>query len=73
MLMHNDRGTGLDYMEETLTYLALQGWYNIASAVVFNQLSATDQWQCTCRAHLLRSKQFRTSPLSALYHSRYSV
>ena len=25
MLKHNDRCTGLDYMEETLSYLALQG------------------------------------------------
>jgi len=29
MLMHNDRCTGLEYMEETLSYLALQGWYDI--------------------------------------------
>jgi len=29
MLMHNDRCTGLDYMEQTLSYLALQGWYDI--------------------------------------------
>jgi hypothetical protein len=26
MLKHNARCTGLDYMEETLSYLALQGW-----------------------------------------------
>jgi len=41
MLKHNDRCTGLDYMEETLSYLALQGWYDIDSAKVFNLLSAT--------------------------------
>jgi len=29
MLKHNDRCTCLDYIEETLSYLALQGWYNI--------------------------------------------
>jgi len=29
MIKHNDRSTGLDYMEETLSYLALQGWYEI--------------------------------------------
>ena len=40
MLKHNDRCTGLDYMEETLSYLALQGWYDIDSAKVFNLLSA---------------------------------
>jgi len=32
MLKHNVRGTGLDYMEETLSYLTLQGWYHIDSA-----------------------------------------
>jgi len=42
MLKHNDRCTGLDYMEETLSYLALQGWYDIDSAKVFNLLSAAD-------------------------------
>jgi len=26
ILKHNDQCTGLDYMEETLSYLALQGW-----------------------------------------------
>jgi hypothetical protein len=26
MLKHNDRSTGVDYTEETLSYLALQGW-----------------------------------------------
>ena len=36
MLMHNDWCTGLDFMEETLSYLALQGWYDIDSAKVFN-------------------------------------
>jgi uncharacterized protein YutD len=32
MLKHND------CMEETLSYLALQGWYNIDSVKVFNLL-----------------------------------
>jgi len=27
MLKYNDRCTGLDYMDEILLYLALQGWY----------------------------------------------
>jgi hypothetical protein len=48
MLRHND------YMEETLTYLALEGWYDVESAKVFNILSATDKRRSTCRAHLLR-------------------
>ena len=42
MLKHNDRCTGLDYMEETLSYLAHQDWYDIASAKVFSLLSAAD-------------------------------
>jgi len=54
MLKHNDRCTGLDYMEETLSYLALQGWYDIDSAKVFNLLSEVDKQRNTCRAHLLR-------------------
>jgi hypothetical protein len=48
MLKHND------YMEVTLSYLALQGWYDIDSAKVFNLLSATDKRRSTRRAHLLR-------------------
>jgi hypothetical protein len=36
MLKHNDRSTGLDYTEETLSYLDLQGWYDIDSGKVFN-------------------------------------
>jgi len=54
ILKHNDRCTGLDYMEETLSDLAHQGWYDIDSAKVFNRLSATDEWRNTRRAHLLR-------------------
>jgi len=54
MLKHNDLCTGLDYMEEILSYLALQGWYNIDPAKVFNLLLAADKWQNTRQAHLLR-------------------
>jgi hypothetical protein len=43
MPKHNDRCTGLDYVEETLSYLALQGWYDTDSAKVFNLLSAADK------------------------------
>jgi hypothetical protein len=42
MLKHNDRCTGFAYIEETLSYLALQGWYDIDSAKDFNQQSAAD-------------------------------
>jgi hypothetical protein len=43
MLKHNDQCTGLDYMEETLPYLASQGWYDFDSAKVFNLLPAADK------------------------------
>ena len=54
MLKHNDLCTSLDYMEETLSYLALEVLYNIDSANVFNLLSTTDKQGSTRRAHLLR-------------------
>ena len=38
MLKHNDQFTGLDYMQETLSFLTLQGWYDIHSVKVFNLL-----------------------------------
>jgi len=62
MLKHNDRSTGLDYTEETLSYLALQGWYDIDLAKVFNLLSAADKRRNTRRAHLLRLKHCQDEP-----------
>jgi len=62
MLKHNDWSTGRDYMEETVSYLALQGWYDIDSTKVFNLLSATDKWQNTCRAHLVRLQHCQKEP-----------
>jgi len=47
MLKHQDRSTALDYMEETLSYLAMQGWYDIDLAKVSNLLSAADTWRNT--------------------------
>jgi len=45
MLKHNDWCTSLDYMEKTLSYLAIQCWYDIATTIVFNLLSgANKQW-----------------------------
>jgi hypothetical protein len=52
MFKHNDRCTGLDFLEETLLYHAHQGWYDTESAKVSNLLSATDTWQSSHRAHL---------------------
>jgi len=53
MLEHNIWVTGFDYTEETLFSLALQGWYDIDYANVFDLLPTTDKWQNTCRAHVL--------------------
>jgi len=62
MVMHADRCTGLDYMEETLSYLALEGLYNVDSANVFNPLFATDTWRGTPRAHLVRLQTIQDEP-----------
>jgi len=62
MLKHIDRSASLDYMEETLWYLALQGWYDIDSAKDFNLLSASNQWRNTHRAHVLRHQQCQDKP-----------
>jgi len=62
MLKHNDRSTALDYMEETPSYLALQGWYTIDAAKVFNLISAAKQRQNTRRAHLLRLQHREDEP-----------
>jgi hypothetical protein len=75
MLKHNDQCTGLDYMEETLSYLALEGWYNIYSANVFNLLSATAKRRTTRRAHLLCLQTVQDEPIirtvsQQVYHLR---
>lgn len=63
MLKHNDHCTGLDYIEETLPYLALQGWYDIDSAKVFTLLSATFTWQSTHRAHQTHLQTIQHEPI----------
>jgi len=75
MLKNNDWCTSLDYVEETLSYLALQGWYDIDSAKVFNILSATDKRRSTRRAHLLHLQTIEDEPIihpvsQQLYHLR---
>jgi len=69
MLKHNDRCTSFEYMAETLSYHALQGWYNIDSANIFNLLSAADKWRNTCRAYLLHLHHWQKEPFSP-YHTR---
>jgi len=63
MLMHNDQYTDFDYMEETLSYLALQGWYNIDSEKVCNLLSTTDEKRGTWKAYLLRLQTVQDQPI----------
>ena len=75
MTKPNNWCTSLDYMEETLSYLALQGWYDIDSAKDFNLLSAADKPQNTRRAHLLRlhccqKKPFSRRVIQEIYHLR---
>jgi len=74
MHQHNDWCTSLDYME-TLSYFALQGWYNIDSAKVFNRLFSTDKWLSTRRAHLLHLQTMQDEPMvhpvpHQVYHLR---
>ena len=59
MLKHNEWCTGHDYMEETLSYLAHQGWYDIDPVKVFNLQSAAEKWRNTRRAHLLCLRQYQ--------------
>jgi len=63
MVKHNDRCTRLDYMGETLSHLALQGWCDIDSAIVFTLLSTTDTRRNNCRAHLLCLQHCQEEPL----------
>jgi len=53
MLKSKGQFTSPDYMEETLSHLALQGWYDIDSAKDFNLLFTTDKLWNPPRAHLL--------------------
>jgi len=62
MLKPNDWSIGLHYIAETLSYLALQGWYDIDSAKVFNLLSATDTPWHTSKAHLLCIQHCQDEP-----------
>ena len=64
MLKHNDRCTGFDHMEDTLSQLALQGWYNVDSAKIVNLLSAADKRRNTRRAHLLCLEHCQEEPFS---------
>jgi hypothetical protein len=47
MLKYNDQCTGLGDMEDTLSHLVLQGWYEFDSPKVTNRLSATAVLQKT--------------------------
>jgi len=63
ILKHNEQCTSLDNVEETLSYLALQCWYDFDSAKVFNLLSATDKQRSTSRAHLFHLQTIEDAPI----------
>jgi hypothetical protein len=73
MLKHNEQCTGLEYMEETLSYLALQAWYDIDSAKVLTYCPLPINGEVHPETIRYVSTQSRTSPLSALYHTRYII
>ena len=73
MLKHNDRYTRLVYMEETLSSLALEGWYDIDSAKISTYYPLPINGEVHAEPICYVSKQSRTSPLSTLYHSRYII
>jgi hypothetical protein len=75
MLKHYDLCTGLDYPEEKLSFLALEGWFDVDSAKVFNLLSAIDKRRSTRRAHLVRLQSIQDEPIilpesQHVYHLR---
>jgi len=75
MLKHNDRCTSLDYMEKTLSYLTLQGWYDVDSAKNLNRPPATDTERSTLRTHLLTLQTIPDLPIISpvwqqVYHLR---
>jgi pterin-4a-carbinolamine dehydratase len=67
ILKHTDWCTRYDYMEVTLTDLALQGWYDLSTAKVCNLLSATNKQQSTYRAH---KKHLQTILIEPYIHPR---
>lgn len=50
VLAHNDRHTALDYMHQTLRWLALQGWHDKDSAAILNLISTAEKRRSTRRA-----------------------
>ena len=50
VLAHNDRHTALDYMHQTLRWLALQGWHDKDSAAILNLIRAAEKRRYTRRA-----------------------
>jgi len=62
-LKHNDRCTGLDYMEETMSKLALHGWNQIDFTQSFHLISVAHVLRNLHRAHLLRLQHCQEDPL----------
>jgi hypothetical protein len=51
IVKHNNQGTGLDYIEGTLTYIARQGCHDIDTAKIFSLQSDTDKHKIIRQAH----------------------
>jgi hypothetical protein len=63
LLQHNDRYTAMDYMEHTLRWLALYGWYVEESAVVLNMMTGREKRQMTRCARQKRILAGESEPL----------
>jgi len=62
MMQFNDHCTCLDDIEETPEYLALEDWYNVDTAKVFNIPTTTDKPQNTCGGCLLHLSHSQQEP-----------
>jgi len=54
MVQHDDQSTGPNYVEETLSYIALHSWYDVHTAKEFTLLSVASKLQSTRRVPPLR-------------------
>jgi hypothetical protein len=66
ILKHNDWCTGLDYVEETVSYPALKHWYQIDSAELFNLLSTPDKQRSKRQGHLASLPSVEENPIIRL-------
>jgi hypothetical protein len=60
---HNDCYTAMDYMKQTVWWLAFEGWYNEESAVILTMMTAREPWQMTRCAWQKRILASQSGPL----------